>query len=60
VTPSRDPLGTRILDRPLAFDTAVSLEAAAIKKLSSRIAGEADILIVPDLESGNRPSSSNS
>lgn len=42
-----------ILDGPLAFDTAVSLQAAAIKKLSSPIAGEADILIVPDLESGN-------
>lgn len=42
-----------ILDGPLAFDTAVSSQAAAIKKLSSPVAGEADILIVPDLESGN-------
>ncbi len=42
-----------ILDGPLAFDTAVSMQAAAIKRLSSPVAGAADILIVPDLESGN-------
>jgi phosphate acetyltransferase len=42
-----------ILDGPLAFDTAVSSRAAAIKKLESPVAGEADILVVPDLESGN-------
>ncbi len=42
-----------ILDGPLAFDTAVSLKAAAIKKLTSPVTGQADILVVPDLESGN-------
>src|SRR6185437_11096758 len=42
-----------VLDGPLAFDTAVSAEAAAIKHLVSRVAGVADILLVPDLESGN-------
>ena len=42
-----------ILDGPLAFDTAVSLKAAAIKKLVSPVTGQADILVVPDLESGN-------
>jgi phosphate acetyltransferase len=42
-----------VLDGPLAFDTAVSADAAAIKGLSSRVAGLADILVVPDLESGN-------
>ena len=42
-----------ILDGPLAFDTAVSARAAAIKKLESPVAGQADILVVPDLESGN-------
>ena len=42
-----------ILDGPLAFDTAVSAKAAAIKKLQSPVAGQADILVVPDLESGN-------
>ena len=42
-----------ILDGPLAFDTAVSAKAAEIKKLISPVSGEADILVVPDLESGN-------
>ncbi len=42
-----------ILDGPLAFDTAVSAQAALVKKLNSPIGGEADILVVPDLESGN-------
>ncbi len=42
-----------ILDGPLAFDTAVSAEAALVKQLTSPVAGRADILIVPDLESGN-------
>jgi phosphate acetyltransferase len=42
-----------ILDGPLAFDTAVSAKAAKIKGLVSPVAGQADILIVPDLVSGN-------
>ena len=42
-----------ILDGPLAFDTAVSEEAARLKHLQSAVVGKADILIVPDLESGN-------
>ena len=42
-----------ILDGPLAFDTAVSLKAANIKELQSPVTGQADILVVPDLESGN-------
>jgi phosphate acetyltransferase len=42
-----------VLDGPLAFDTAVSRDAAAIKGLNSRVAGVADILVVPDLDSGN-------
>ena len=42
-----------ILDGPLAFDTAVSVKAAKIKHLDSPVTGLADILIVPDLESGN-------
>ena len=42
-----------ILDGPLAFDTAVSQKAASIKKLTSPVTGQADILVVPDLESGN-------
>ncbi len=42
-----------LLDGPLAFDNAVSVAAAHTKGIVSRVAGEADILVVPDLESGN-------
>jgi len=42
-----------ILDGPLALDNAISLEAAAIKKIASPVAGRANVLIVPNLESGN-------
>jgi phosphotransacetylase len=42
-----------LLDGPLAFDNAISKEAAAIKGLRSEVAGDADILVVPDLEAGN-------
>jgi phosphate acetyltransferase len=42
-----------LLDGPLAFDNAISMEAAEIKQLTSPVAGDADILVVPDLESGN-------
>jgi phosphate acetyltransferase len=42
-----------LLDGPLAMDNAISKEAAAIKKIKSAVAGDADILLVPDLEAGN-------
>ena len=42
-----------ILDGPLAFDNAISLEAARTKGIVSEVAGQADILLVPDLEAGN-------
>jgi len=42
-----------LLDGPLAFDNAVSEEAARTKKIVSQVAGNADILLVPDLEAGN-------
>ena len=42
-----------ILDGPLAFDNAISKAAAATKDLVSNVAGDADILIAPDLEAGN-------
>ncbi len=42
-----------ILDGPLALDNAISLEAAAIKKIDSAVAGRANVLVVPDLEAGN-------
>jgi phosphate acetyltransferase len=42
-----------VLDGPLAFDNAISLVAAAAKGIQSQVAGQADILLVPDLEAGN-------
>jgi phosphotransacetylase len=42
-----------IIDGPLAFDNAVSREAAEAKAIVSPVAGDADILVVPDLEAGN-------
>jgi phosphate acetyltransferase len=42
-----------LLDGPLAFDNAVSMMAAKTKGINSPVAGCADILVVPDLESGN-------
>ena len=42
-----------ILDGPLAFDNAISEEAARTKKIVSPVAGKADILLVPDVEAGN-------
>jgi phosphate acetyltransferase/phosphate butyryltransferase len=42
-----------VLDGPLAFDNAVSSEAAAAKGIVSPVAGRADIFVVPDIEAGN-------
>ncbi len=42
-----------VLDGPLAFDNAISAASARIKGIVSDVAGRADILLVPDLESGN-------
>jgi phosphate acetyltransferase len=42
-----------LLDGPLAFDNAISREAARIKEITSKVAGDPDILLVPDLEAGN-------
>ena len=42
-----------VLDGPLAFDNAISTEAARIKGIKSPVAGQAQILVVPDLEAGN-------
>jgi phosphate acetyltransferase len=42
-----------VLDGPLAFDNAISKDAARIKGITSEVAGDPDILLVPDLESGN-------
>ena len=42
-----------VLDGPLAFDNAISADAARIKGIASEVAGDPDILLVPDLEAGN-------
>jgi phosphate acetyltransferase len=42
-----------LLDGPLAFDNAISKEAARVKGITSKVAGDPDILLVPDLEAGN-------
>ena len=42
-----------ILDGPLAFDNAISRDAAKIKGITSEVAGDPDILLAPDLEAGN-------
>lgn len=42
-----------VLDGPLAFDNAISMDSAREKEIYSPVAGNADILVVPDVESGN-------
>jgi phosphotransacetylase len=42
-----------VLDGPLAFDNAISREAATVKGITSEVAGDPDILLAPDLEAGN-------
>jgi phosphate acetyltransferase/phosphate butyryltransferase len=49
----RGQIAGAIVDGPLAFDNAVSAAAARTKGIVSQVAGAADILVVPDLESGN-------
>jgi len=42
-----------IVEGPLGFDNAISAEAARIKKIQSEVAGDADLLVMPDLNAGN-------
>jgi phosphate acetyltransferase len=49
----RGQITRAIVDGPLAFDNAISKEAARIKGIHSKVAGDPDILLVPDLEAGN-------
>jgi phosphotransacetylase len=49
----RGQIAGGILDGPLTFDHAVSLTAAENTGIRSPVAGQADVLLVPDLESGN-------
>jgi phosphate acetyltransferase/phosphate butyryltransferase len=45
--------GKSVVDGPFGFDNAISAEAARTKGISSQVAGDADLLIVPDLNAGN-------
>ncbi|WP_434551776.1 bifunctional enoyl-CoA hydratase/phosphate acetyltransferase [Salinisphaera hydrothermalis] len=49
----RNQIEGGLLDGPLAFDNAVSPDAVRAKGIVSAVAGQADILVVPDLEAGN-------
>jgi phosphate acetyltransferase len=49
----RQQITNGILDGPLAFDNAISKQAADEKSIVSPVAGDADILLVPEIESGN-------
>ena len=53
VMAARGQITGALVDGPLAFDNAISPEAAATKGIVSPVAGQADILLVPDLEAGN-------
>ena len=49
----RDQIRNCIIDGPLAFDNAVSLESAKHKGIRSEVAGDTDLLLMPDIEVGN-------
>ncbi len=49
----RGQIKNAYVDGPLALDVAIDKEAAAIKKLESHVAGDADCLVFPNIESGN-------
>ena len=53
VMAARGQISGAKVDGPLAFDNAISLDAARTKGIISPVAGRADILLVPDLEAGN-------
>jgi phosphotransacetylase len=49
----RGQITSGVLDGPLAFDNAISKQAAVTKGIRSEVAGDPDILLAPDLEAGN-------
>ncbi len=49
----RGQISGGILDGPLAMDNAISLEAARVKGITSPVAGQADVVVAPNLEAGN-------
>ena len=53
VMASRNQISSCLVDGPLALDSAISAESAKQKKIDSEVAGDADLLVFPQLESGN-------
>ena len=53
VMAARGQISGGLVDGPLAFDNAINMEAVRTKGIVSPVAGQADILLVPDLEAGN-------
>jgi phosphate butyryltransferase len=49
----RDQIKNCVIDGPLAFDNAVSLESSQLKGIKSEVAGDTDLLLMPDIEVGN-------
>ncbi len=49
----RDQISNCLIDGPLAFDNAISAESAKHKGIKSNVAGDADLLLLPDIEAGN-------
>jgi phosphate butyryltransferase len=49
----RNQIAQCIIDGPLAFDNAINMDAAKMKGIDSPVAGQADILVVPNIEAGN-------
>lgn len=49
----RDQIKNCVIDGPLAFDNAISSESAKHKNIKSKVAGDTDILVMPDIEVGN-------
>ena len=49
----RDQIRNCIIDGPLAFDNAISFESAKHKGIKSEVAGDTDLLLMPDIEVGN-------
>ncbi len=49
----RNQIKNALIDGPLAFDNAISTRSCEIKNIDSRVGGEADILIMPNIEAGN-------
>ncbi|RLD81550.1 MAG: phosphate butyryltransferase, partial [Bacteroidetes bacterium] len=49
----RNQIANCIIDGPLAFDNAISIESARHKGIDSKVAGDADLLLMPNIEAGN-------